>query len=68
MMNYRQACEKARLTSLEVAHESCIVYVTATLIPGTEAEHPRIDPRGYEISDWFDGSVVAAFLNGNRRG
>jgi hypothetical protein len=61
MLNYREACEQAKILS----QDGCVRHVNAVLqLPSefSEVDDPWIE--GYEVSDWTDGSTVKSFCNG----
>ena len=71
-MTYTQACNKARaLSELHRAtqHVNATIKINApaqTWIPfnPTPDQEPTLDPNGYYVSDWKDGTTVATYYEG----
>lgn len=61
-MTYYDACARA---AAYTKRNECTAFVLTTLIQHY-ALPPTIDPDGYRVSDWFDGSVCATYTNGER--
>lgn len=71
-MRYSNAMREAETQSRE---QQCTVHVTARvrkakthpiLARRAEDMEPTLDPLGYTVSDWLDGTVCATFTNGVR--
>lgn len=60
---YINACEGARLKSLEADYRGCGVHLNVRI--GLKDGYPQIT--GYYTSDWTDDSTVATFVNGEQR-
>lgn len=61
-MTYLEACNVAQDQSK--THQ-CTQYVTCEVLKASAARpEPTINPTGYRVDDFYDGSVVAQYTNG----
>lgn len=58
-MTYTEAVSRARDSSKDGANQN--VCVSLRRGKGGEWE---VDPEGYTVSDWYDGSTVVSYSNG----
>ena len=64
-MDYQAALEACSKYSAE---HQCSAHVSARIKPESQTDNglPQIDPNGYTVTDWHDGTCVARFNNGWR--
>lgn len=67
MAGFKEAVEAARARSLTPDYKGCSVHVNASIagkdVPKVE---PILNPLGYYLSAWTDGTTVATFIDGEQ--